>query len=157
MGLAVMAAMSMETSTAPAAVVLAVRVSVALVAMPVAAAVAMVLEEQVQPTSPPGAVLAVPTVVSVAQVATALWCLCMGGRLVMRYKVYGKSGDLVNAIIAGEEFCKSYCAANGYTYEEEVIETPTVIESELTEPEPTEIEQLRADVDYIAVMTGVEL
>ena len=25
------------------------------------------------------------------------------------------------------------------------------------EPEPTEMEQLRADVDYIAIMTGVEL
>lgn len=32
---------------------------------------------------------------------------------------------------------------------------PTPIE--LIEPTPTEIEQLRADVDYIAVMTGVEL
>lgn len=29
--------------------------------------------------------------------------------------------------------------------------------TEEVEPEPTEIERLRADVDYIAVMTGVEL
>lgn len=32
-----------------------------------------------------------------------------------------------------------------------------VPEREETEPEPTELEQLRADLDYIAVMTGVEL
>lgn len=76
----------------------------------------------------------------------------------MRYKIFDKSGALINTIIAGEEFCKSYCAANGYTCEEEIIETPIeTTETTETEPEPTEIEQLRADVDYIAVMTGVEL
>lgn len=78
----------------------------------------------------------------------------------MRYKIYDKSGNPVNAIVAGEEFCKSYCAANGYTYEEEILPTPEVteeVEIEETEPEPTEFEQLRADLDYIAVMTGVEL
>ena len=73
----------------------------------------------------------------------------------MRYKIYDKSGNLVNTIIAGEEFCQTYCQANGYTYEEEIIETATTTETE--ETEPTEMEQLRADVDYIAVMTGVEL
>lgn len=31
------------------------------------------------------------------------------------------------------------------------------IEADRVEPEPTEMEQLRADVDYIAIMTGVEL
>ena len=35
--------------------------------------------------------------------------------------------------------------------EKEVPEAPVV------ETEPTEVEQLRADVDYIAIMTGVEL
>ena len=30
-------------------------------------------------------------------------------------------------------------------------------EAEDTESEPTEMEQLRADIDYIAIMTGVEL
>lgn len=90
MDLAVMAALPMETSTVPAAVVvyvlpvvllvfvlvaavavLAIRVSVALVAMLVAAAVAMVLEEQVQPAPPQRAVLAVmlPAVVVELEVA----------------------------------------------------------------------------------------
>lgn len=78
----------------------------------------------------------------------------------MRYKIYDKSGGLINTIVTGEEFCKSYCAANDYTYEEEILPTPEITEetaTEETEPEPTEIERLRADLDYIAVMTGVEL
>ena len=33
----------------------------------------------------------------------------------------------------------------------------TIPEIEETEPTPTEMERLRADVDYIAIMTGVEL
>lgn len=34
---------------------------------------------------------------------------------------------------------------------------PEVVEEPETQPEPTELERLRADVDYIAIMTGVEL
>ena len=34
---------------------------------------------------------------------------------------------------------------------------PDVVDEPKTEAEPTELEQLRADVDYIAIMTGVEL
>lgn len=45
---------------------------------------------------------------------------------------------------------------------EYVIENDKIKDVNIIEPEPTEepinpIEQLRADVDYIAVMTGVEL
>ena len=35
------------------------------------------------------------------------------------------------------------------------VETSILIDDETIEP--TEVEQLRADVDYIAIMTGVEL
>ena len=35
--------------------------------------------------------------------------------------------------------------------------TPSVTEVEEVIPEPTETEQLRADVDFIAIMTGVDL
>lgn len=35
--------------------------------------------------------------------------------------------------------------------EKEIVEVPEV------EAEPTELERLRADIDYIAIMTGVEL
>ena len=34
---------------------------------------------------------------------------------------------------------------------------PEIVEEVIIEPEPTELEQLRADVDYIAMETGVEL
>ena len=38
-----------------------------------------------------------------------------------------------------------------------VPEPEPVEEPEPVDPEPTEVEKLRADVDYIAIMTGVEL
>ena len=75
----------------------------------------------------------------------------------MRYKIFDQTNTHINTIVADEAFVKTYCQANNYTYEEEIIEKPAVAETEPTDPEPTELEQLRADVDYIAVMTGVEL
>lgn len=70
----------------------------------------------------------------------------------MTYEIY--SGDtLVNTIVADGDFVSSYCEANGYTYAERV-ETPA---PEPTPHPPTELEQLRADVDYLSVMTGVML
>lgn len=63
----------------------------------------------------------------------------------MRYKIY-KGDELINTIIADEAFAKAYCAENGYIYSEEP-------EPE-KEAEPTEIEQLRADVDFIFAMEG---
>ena len=49
----------------------------------------------------------------------------------MRYKIL-KDGEVINTIVSDEDFCKAYCAENGYTYEEEFIPEP-----EPTEPEPT--------------------
>lgn len=70
----------------------------------------------------------------------------------MIYEIY--SGDeLVNTIVADEDFVSTYCEANGYTYSERVPEP----EHEPAPQPPTELEQLRADVDFIAVMTGVTL
>lgn len=43
---------------------------------------------------------------------------------------------------------------SGKLVDVEPTEKPEVVE---TEPEPTEAEKLRADVDYIAAMTGVTL
>ena len=60
-----------------------------------------------------------------------------------------KDGKVINTIVADEEFCKEYCAENGYTYAKCVNAEPA--------PEPTEVEQLRADVDFIAMETGVDL
>ena len=68
----------------------------------------------------------------------------------MRYKIF-ENGNEINTIVADATFVESYCKKHGYTYEL----------SELPDPEPvekvTEIEQLRADVDYIAMEMGVDL
>ena len=68
----------------------------------------------------------------------------------MRYKIFENNTE-INVIVADAAFVESYCKKHGYTYEL----------SELPDPEPveevTELEQLRADVDYIAMETGVDL
>lgn len=47
----------------------------------------------------------------------------------MRYKIL-KDGEVINTIIADEDFCKTYCEKNGYTYELiKVSETPPMQES----------------------------
>ena len=56
----------------------------------------------------------------------------------MRYEIM-RDGTVINVIEASAEFCADYCAANGYTYQEALLPPPP-------EPEPTEIEQLRAQV-----------
>ena len=61
-----------------------------------------------------------------------------------------ENGQLINTIVADESFVSAYCAENGYTYE-------AVTPEPVPEPAPTEGEQLRADVDFIAAMTGVTL
>ena len=68
----------------------------------------------------------------------------------MKYNIYF-NGEKINTIIADEGFCKKYCEKNAYTYE--LVEEPSVE----TEEPISETDQLRADIDYIAVMTGVEL
>ena len=67
----------------------------------------------------------------------------------MTYEIY--CGDtLVNTIISDESFAAAYCKTNGYSFIERrpapVLDFP-----------PTELEQLRADVDFLAAMTGVML
>lgn len=69
----------------------------------------------------------------------------------MDYNVYNNN-VLVNIITADEQFIKQYCEVNGYTYEE--IEREPTPETPAT---PSEFEQLRADIDYIAMEMGVEL
>lgn len=63
-----------------------------------------------------------------------------------------KDGIEVNRIVADEAFCVEHYSLDGYSYE--------LVEKQ-AEPEPengpTEMEQLRADVDFIAAMTGVTL
>lgn len=66
----------------------------------------------------------------------------------MRYKIF-KGDTLINTIEADESFCKKYCASNGYRYEESAANKPEI--------KPTAADQMRADIDYIAVMTGVAL
>lgn len=54
----------------------------------------------------------------------------------MRYKIF-KDGEVVNTIVADESFVDSYCAKNGYTYEEEILPEPEPAPSEPTEEEDT--------------------
>ena len=68
----------------------------------------------------------------------------------MRYKIL-KDGEVINTIIADEEFVTAYCAKNGYTYEEEILPEPEV------EPEPTPLDILEAQVTYTAMMTDTLL
>ena len=67
----------------------------------------------------------------------------------MDYKIF-QNGEQINTIVADESFVSAYCAEPGYTYE-------AVTPEPVPEPAPTEDEQLRADVDFIAAMTGVTL
>ena len=46
----------------------------------------------------------------------------------MRYEIY-ENGTLINTIVADESFVNTYCADNGYTYQEAPLPEPP-------EPEP---------------------
>lgn len=46
----------------------------------------------------------------------------------------------------------AFAQAEAYNGEVTVVDDPTI-----PEPEPTEAERLRADIDYLSVMTGVVL
>lgn len=63
------------------------------------------------------------------------------------------NGEIINTIVADEQFCREYCAKCGYTYQP-VLEKTEV--SSLGE-EVDKIEQIRADIDYIAALMGVDL
>ncbi len=67
----------------------------------------------------------------------------------MNWKIYDADGELINTIYADQDFVEQYCKENDCTYELEM--RPPV------EAMPTAQEQLRADIDFIAVMTGVTL
>ena len=69
----------------------------------------------------------------------------------MRYKIL-KDGEVINVIVADEKFCSSYCEANGYTYEEDILPEP-----EPVEPEPSQFDRIEAQVTYTAMMTDTLL
>lgn len=69
----------------------------------------------------------------------------------MRYKIF-KDGEVINTIVADEAFCASYCEANGYTYEEDILPDP-----EPVEPEPTQLDRIEAQITYTAMMTDTLL
>lgn len=66
----------------------------------------------------------------------------------MEYEIL-RNGEVINTIVASENFVKDYCSRNEFTYR--------VAVSEDVATEPTETEKLRADIDYISAMTGVDL
>lgn len=41
----------------------------------------------------------------------------------MRYKIF-KDGEQINTIVSESDFVENYCAANGYTFEEEILPKP---------------------------------
>lgn len=49
----------------------------------------------------------------------------------MRYKIL-KDGEVINIIVADEDFCQAYCEENGYTYEVR----PDLVPVPEPEPEP---------------------
>ena len=59
----------------------------------------------------------------------------------MEFKIY-KNGELINNIIASEQFCKKYCFENNFTYE--------LIEPEQAEPEPRP-----TDTEVLNILLGV--
>lgn len=73
----------------------------------------------------------------------------------MYWNIFSDS-EKVNCILADEAFVQEYCAAGGYTYAL-AEHQPEESEPIAAETPPSAEEQLRADVDYIAAMTGVEL
>lgn len=59
---------------------------------------------------------------------------------------------LTSASVPYSEKNLAFAKAASYNGEVDVLDDP-----DIQEPEPTEIERLRADLDYISVMTGVAL
>ena len=59
-----------------------------------------------------------------------------------RFKIFS-NGELINVIIADEEFCKEYCNENSYTYELDIVPP-----KEPVPPEPT-------TADILNVLLGV--
>lgn len=68
----------------------------------------------------------------------------------MKFKIY-KGESHINTIVGGESFVKSWCDKNGYTCEKVPSAEPQ------QEPQEIDTAQLRADIDYLSIMQGVEL
>lgn len=70
----------------------------------------------------------------------------------MLFDIYD-SGRKINQIFSSLDFVKVYCNTFHYEYKQVTIKN----QEPVPEPGPTETEQLRADVDFLAAMTGVTL
>lgn len=64
----------------------------------------------------------------------------------MIYKIF-EDGEVINTIVASEDFVKTYCEENGYTYELEERPEP--------EPEPA-VEEPTAEEDLLAMAVDHE-
>lgn len=66
----------------------------------------------------------------------------------MKFKIF-KGEELINTIESDINFIERYCNDRGYTFQ---------VENDFNfDKHPSPVDQLRADVDFIAIMTGVEL
>lgn len=63
----------------------------------------------------------------------------------MRYKIF-ENGTEINSIEADFLFVSAYCQSNGFTFEEDPLQEPS-------EPEPTQLDRIEAQVTYTAMMT----
>ena len=70
------------------------------------------------------------------------------------YKIM-QNGEEINRIVASGEFVEKYYSECGYSYE--LCPEPVPAPDPEPESEPTETERIRADVDYLAALAGVEL
>lgn len=70
----------------------------------------------------------------------------------MTAKIF-KGGELINRIVASEDFAAEYCAKNGYTYEMEPDPAP----QPEPDPEPTQLDRVEAQATYTAMMTDTLL
>lgn len=68
----------------------------------------------------------------------------------VKFKIY-KGESHINTIVGEEAFVKSWCDKNGYTCEEVPPSKPQ------EEPQEIDTAQIRADIDYLSIMLGVEL
>ena len=67
------------------------------------------------------------------------------------YRIF-ESGKEINTIESDKDFVARYCKKHGYSFEE--YQMPPVPE---TEPEPTQLDIIEAQVTYTAMMTDTLL
>ena len=63
-----------------------------------------------------------------------------------------KDGEVINTIVADKAFAHIYAETNGYTVEE-IIPDPI----EPTEPAPSQLDRVEAQITYTAMMTDTLL